>query len=104
MVRGEEGGVQPGGAAEKDREEGGEGRRTAADVVRARGRQHSVVVGVGGTGLANSDQYGFDGKVSDGGRQNREGVGIGGGEVGRQEGKGKGKEECGDTNGGVVGE
>ena len=65
-VRGEEGGVQLGGAVEKDREEGGEGRRMAADIVGAGGQQYSVVVRAGGTGLANSGQYGFDGKVGDG--------------------------------------
>ena len=36
-VRGKEGGVQPGGAAKENREEGGEGGGTAADVVGARG-------------------------------------------------------------------
>ena len=56
-VRREEGGVQPGGAAKEDGEEGREGRGEATD----------VVVRIGGTGLANSSQYGFDGKVGDGG-------------------------------------
>ena len=59
--------MQSGGAAKEDGKEGGEGRRTAADVVGAGGRQHSVVVIIGGTGLANSGQYGLDGKVGDGG-------------------------------------
>ena len=36
-VCGEEGGMQLGGAVEKDGEEGGEGRRTAANVVGAGG-------------------------------------------------------------------
>ena len=67
-VRGEEGRVQPGGAAKENREEGGEGRGEATDIVGAGGRQCSVVSGVGGTGLANSGQHGLDGKVGDGGR------------------------------------
>ena len=66
-VHGEEGGVQPGGVAKENGEEGGEGRRKVTDVVGAGGRQHSIVVRTSGTGLANSDQYGFDGKVGDGG-------------------------------------
>ena len=66
-VRGEKSGVQPGGAAKENREEGGKGGGEAMDVVRARGQQHSVVAGAGGAGFANCDQHGFDGKVGDGG-------------------------------------
>ena len=66
-VRGEKSGVQLGRAAKEDGEEGGEGRGKAADVVRARGRQHSVVLGVGGAGVADSGQLRYDGKVGNGG-------------------------------------
>ena len=56
-VRGEEGGVQPGRVAKEDGEEGGEGGRKATD----------VVFGVSGTGLADSGQYGLNGKAGNGG-------------------------------------
>ena len=103
-VRREEGRVQFGGAVEENREEGREGGRKVADVVGARGRQHSVVFGTGGVSVANRDKHGPDGEVGNGGGQDREGVGDVDGEVGGEEGEGKGEEECGGTNRGGVGE
>ena len=65
-VHREEGRVQPGRAAKENGKEGGEGGGKATGIVGAGSRQYSVVARTGGTGFANSDQYGFDGEVSDG--------------------------------------
>ena len=70
----EESGMQLGGAAEEDRKEGREGRGMAAVVVRARGRQRSVVVGVGRAGFADSDQHGLDGEIGNGGGKDWKGL------------------------------
>ena len=69
-VHGAKGGVQPGRVAKENGEEGREGRGMAAVVVGAGSRQHSVVVGVGRAGFANSDQHGFDGETGNGGVTN----------------------------------
>ena len=60
--------MQPGRAAKESRKEGGEGGGEAMGVVGARGRQHSVVVGISGVSVANCDKHGPDGEVGDGGR------------------------------------
>ena len=94
MMHGEESWVQPGRAKEEGGKERGQGSGAGL-------WQHSVVLRVGGAGVADSGQHGYNGKAGNGGGQNWEGFGGDSGEVGGKEGEGDGKEGCGDADGRV---